>query len=50
MKQFVCVLDSLIDQYLKRQRAFGREYSSEEWMLRSLRISDPNRAERIEMV
>jgi len=36
MKQFVCVLDSLIDQYLKRQRALGREYSSEEWMLRSL--------------
>ena len=36
MKQFVCVLDVLVDQYLKRQRALGREYNSEEWMLRSL--------------
>jgi len=36
MKQMICVLDSLIDQYLKRQRALGREYRSEEWILRSL--------------
>jgi len=36
MKQLVCVLDLLIDQYLKRQRALGREYKGEEWMLRSL--------------
>jgi len=36
MNQIVCALDSLIDQYLQRQRALGRGYQGEEWMLRSL--------------
>ena len=36
MNQIVCLLDSLIDQYLQRQRALGRAYQGEEWILRSL--------------
>ncbi len=36
MNQIICLLDSLIDQYLQRQRALGRGYQCEEWMLRSL--------------
>lgn len=36
MKQITCRLDSLIDHYLQRQRALGRGYQGEEWILRSL--------------
>jgi len=36
MNQKTCQLTLLIDQYLRRQRAFGRAYQGEEWILRSL--------------
>ena len=36
MNQIICRLDSVIDQYLLRQRALGRKYDGEERMLRSL--------------
>jgi integrase/recombinase XerD len=36
MNQITCVLDSLIDHYLQRQRALGRGYNAEERILKSL--------------
>ena len=36
MNQITCVLDSLIDHYLQRQRALGRGYKGEERILKSL--------------
>ena len=36
MNQIICQLDSIIDRYLQRQRALGRAYIGEEWMLTSV--------------
>ncbi|MDA9981769.1 tyrosine-type recombinase/integrase [Gammaproteobacteria bacterium] len=36
MNQMVCLFDSHINQYFHRQRALGRDYQGEEWVLRPL--------------